>query len=144
MLASPEKLTLGPGQSRAISLKSLVEPEAETLYRLYVVPVRSMQVEDAHEDTITAPLSVAIGYGVLIRHIPPPAKQHIGWTHRCTADGITLVNTGTISLQLSKLEMAGIKQPQVRIALFPGAPQYFASNHLNFFVGEKSQILICP
>lgn len=144
MLASPDKLTLGPGQSRAISLKSLVEPEAETLYRLYIVPVRSMQVEQAPEDKITAPMSVSIGYGVLLRHMPPPAKQQTGWTHRCTGDGITLENTGNISLQVSELELAGSKQPKVKVALFPGTPQHFAGKDFVFVVGEKRQVLKCP
>ena len=144
MLASPDKLTLGPGQSRAINLKSLVEPEAETLYRLYIVPVRSMQVEQAPEDKITAPMSVAIGYGVLVRHMPPPAKQQTGWTHRCTGDGVTLENTGNISLQLSELESVGSKQPKTKVALFPGTPQHFVGKRFTFVVGEKSQVLICP
>lgn len=107
MLASPDKITLGPGQSRAVSLKSLIEHNSETLYRLYIVPVRSMQVEEAPEDKITAPMSVSIGYGVLLRHMPPPAKQHSGWTHRCDYSGITLENTGTVSLQLTELREGG-------------------------------------
>ena len=36
MLASPDKLTLGPGQSRVIGLKSLVEPEAQRTIGLIV------------------------------------------------------------------------------------------------------------
>lgn len=143
MLASPDKLTLGPGQSRTISLKSLVEPEAETLYRLYIVPVRSMQVEEAPEDKITAPMSVAIGYGVLLRHMPPPAKQQSGWSYRCSNGGVTLENTGNVSLQLSELEIIGVKQPKAKVALFPGTPQHFAGKNLNFTVGEKPQVLTC-
>ena len=144
ILASPDKLTLGPGQSRAISLKSLVEPEAETLYRLYIVPVRSMAVEGAPEDKITAPMSVSIGYGVLVRHMPPPAKQQTGWTHRCTGDGVTLENTGNISLQVSELVIAGSKLPNTKVALFPGTPQHFTGKHFEFVMGEKSQVLECP
>ena len=144
MLASPDKVTLGPGQSRAISLKSLTEPEAETLYRLYVVPVRSMQVQDAPEDKITAPMSVAIGYGVLIRHMPPPGKQHSGFTHRCTAGGVTLENTGNISIQLSEFERVGGQAPRTNIALFPGTPQEFAGKKFKFIFDEKLQVLECP
>ena len=144
MLASPDKLTLGPGQSRAISLKSLIEPEAETLYRLYIVPVRAMQVEQAPEDKITAPMSVAIGYGVLLRHMPPPAKQKTDWTYHCKNDGVTLESTGNVSVQLTALEGAGIKLPKAKVALFPGTPQHFATKRLKFIVGEKSQVLECP
>lgn len=144
MLASPDKLTLGAGQSRAISLKSLVEPEAETLYRLYIVPVRAMQVEQAPEDKITAPMSVAIGYGVLVRHMPPPAKQRASWTYHCKDGGVTLENTGNISVQVSGLESAGIKLPKAKAALFPGTPQHFAGKSLKFTVDEKPQVLECP
>jgi len=52
MLASPDKLTLGPNQSRSITLRSLAEPENEELYRLYIVPVRSLKVDDAPQDKI--------------------------------------------------------------------------------------------
>ena len=143
MLANPDKLTLGPGQSRAISLKSLVEPEVETLYRLYIVPVRSMQVEEAPEDKITAPMSVSIGYGVLVRHMPPPAKQQTGWTHRCIDGGVTLENTGNVSLQLSELERAGVKQTKSKVALFPGTPQHFTTSPLKFVIDNKMQTLEC-
>lgn len=144
MLASPDKLTLGPGQSRPISLKSLVEPEAETLYRLYIVPVRSMQVEEAPVDKITAPMSVAIGYGVLVRHMPPPAKQKTGWTHSCDANGMTLENTGNVSLQISDIESVGGKLQKNKVALFTGTPQHFSGKRLNFIVDEKPQVLVCP
>ena len=143
MLASPDKLTLGPGQSRVIGLKSLVEPEVETLYRLYIVPVRSMQVEEAPEDKITAPMSVSIGYGVLVRHMPPPAKQQTGWTHRCIDGGVTLENTGNVSLQLSELERAGVKQTKSKVALFPGTPQHFTTSPLKFVIDNKMQTLEC-
>ena len=97
-----------------------------------------MQVEEAPEDKITAPMSVAIGYGVLLRHMPPPAKQQSGWSYRCSNGGVTLENTGNVSLQLSELEIVGVKQPKAKVALFPGTPQHFAGKNLNFTVGEKT------
>ena len=144
MLASPDKLTLGPGQSRAISLKSLTEPEAESLYRLYIIPIRSMKVKDAPLDQITAPMSVAIGYGVLIRHLPPPAKHKAGWTHLCTADGLTMKNTGNISLQLSEFERVGGAAPIANVALFPGTPQQFSGTKFRFIIDKETQVLECP
>ena len=76
LLAHPDRLSLGPGQSRKIALKSLVEPTAEALYRLYVIPAKVMQVEQAPQDKITAPMSVAIGYGVLVRHAAGGQADH--------------------------------------------------------------------
>lgn len=143
MLASPDKLSLGPGQSRAISLKSLAEPAVEALYRLYILPVRSMQVEDAPKGKITAPMSVSVGYGVLIRHMPPPALQRTGLTHRCDAGGVTLENTGNVRMVLSDVAVAGSSQIKNKVALFPGTPQLFAGKRLSFVIDDASQTLDC-
>lgn len=139
MLASPEKLTLGPGQSRKVSLKSLFEPEAEGLYRLYIVPVRSLKVDDAPKDKITAPMSVAIGYGVLVRHMPPPEKQRSGWSHSCDKSGITLVNTGNVRHVLSDVGKAG-----ETVGLFPGTPQHFPGKTLSLHDKDQARTLDCP
>ncbi|MGR4041277.1 hypothetical protein [Pseudomonas sp. 910_21] len=143
ILASPDKLTLGPGQSRAISLKSLAEPGAEELFRLYIVPVRSMQVEEAPQDKISAPMSVAVGYGVLVRHMPPPAKQQSGWSHRCDATGLTLENTGNVRLVLSEVEVDRGSHKR-KVALFPGTPQHFNGKRLSLLANDQPQTLECP
>ncbi|WP_269501795.1 pilus assembly protein [Burkholderia sp. IMCC1007] len=142
MLASPDKLTLGPSQTRAIVLKSLTEPEAEELYRLYIVPVRSLKVDDAPKDKITVPMSVAIGYGVLVRHMPPPDKQRSGWTHRCENGGLTLENTGNIREVFTDVVYDRSKPAQT-LAVFPGTPQRFATRHMTLRVDDKPVTLDC-
>jgi len=139
ILPSPEKLTLGPGQSRRVSLKSLFEPAEEALYRLYIVPVRSLKVDDAPKDKISAPMSVSIGYGVLVRHMPPPDKQRVGWNHRCGAGVITLVNTGNVRQLLSD-----VGKPGETVALFPAAPQQFSGKHLSLRDKNRVETLDCP
>jgi len=143
MLASPDKLTLGPGQSRQIELKSLMEPAQEEVYRLYVVPIRSLKVEDAPKDKITAPMSVAIGYGVLVRHLPPPGKLKVAWAHRCEEDGITLESTGNVRTLFSNVSYDGAKQPQT-VAVFPGTPQHFATKRMTLSVDDQPVTLTCP
>ncbi|BBA40242.1 MULTISPECIES: pilus assembly protein [Burkholderia] len=143
MLASPDKLTLGPGQSRQIELKSLTDPAQEEVYRLYVVPIRSLKVEDAPADKITAPMSVAIGYGVLVRHLPPPGKLNVAWTHRCEDGGITLESTGNVRTLFSNASYDGVKQPQT-IAVFPGTPQHFATKRMTLSVQDEPKTLQCP
>ncbi|WP_321959003.1 pilus assembly protein [Burkholderia cenocepacia] len=143
MLASPDKLTLGPNQTRSIVLKSLAEPEQEELYRLYVLPVRSLKVEQATEDKITAPMSVAIGYGVLVRHMPAPGKQKTGWTHRCEAGGVTLENTGNVRQLFTDVVDGKSKTPQ-RVALFPGTPQHFAVKRMAMNIDDKPVTVECP
>lgn len=142
MLASPDKLTLGPGQTRSIVLKSLAEPESEEVYRLYIVPVRSLKVDDAPQDRITAPMSVAIGYGVLVRHMPRPDKQRSGWTHRCENDGLTLENTGNIREVFTDVVYDSSKPAQT-LAVFPGTPQRFATRHMTLRVDDKPITLDC-
>ena len=72
--AGPSRPLVGGLQSRKIA-QVVGRASAEALYRLYVIPAKVMQVEQAPQDKITAPMSVAIGYGVLVRHMPPVAKQ---------------------------------------------------------------------
>ncbi|WP_321783898.1 pilus assembly protein [Burkholderia pyrrocinia] len=143
ILASPDRLTLGPNQDRSISLKSLAEPDSEALYRLYVLPVRSLKVDDAPQDKITAPMSIAVGYGVLVRHMPPPGKQRTGWTHRCERGGITLEATGNVREVFTDVSY-GDTQPAQTIAVFPGTPQHFATRRMTLNAGSAPQALACP
>ncbi|UEP51514.1 pilus assembly protein [Burkholderia ambifaria] len=143
MLASPDKLTLGPNQTRSITLRSLAEPANEALYRLYIVPVRSLKVDDAPQDKITAPMSVSVGYGVLVRHMPPPGKQRVGWAHRCENGGLTLENTGNVRQVFNDVKCDGAASAQT-IAVFPGTPQHFATKRMTLRADDKPQTLECP
>ena len=143
LLASPDKLTLGPGQSRTISLKSLSVPAAEEMYRLYVVPARAMQVEEAPQDKISAPMSVSIGYGVLIQHMPPPGLQRSGWSYRCEDAGVRLENTGNVSLVLADIASPDRRLEQNRVVLFPGASRRFEGKKLTMLIGDAPQGFDC-
>lgn len=142
LIASPDKVTLGPGQTRQIEVKSLMEPAREELYRLYVVPVRSLKVDAAPQDKITAPMSVSIGYGVLVRHLPPPGKLHMSWAHRCENGGITLEATGNVRTLFSDVTYDGAKSPQT-VAVFPGTPQHFAAKRMTMRVDDEQKTLMC-
>ncbi|MBN3794103.1 pilus assembly protein [Burkholderia sp. Ac-20392] len=143
LIVNPDKLTLGPSQSRQIVLRSLMEPSQEELYRLYIVPVRSLKVDDAPHDKITAPMSVAIGYGVLVRHMPPVSEIRTGWTHRCEDGGITLETTGNVRAVLSNVSYDGVQQPQT-VAVFPGVPQHFMTKRMTLRANDEQRTLVCP
>ncbi|MEB7861191.1 hypothetical protein NGK12_11525 [Raoultella ornithinolytica] len=143
MLASPDKLTLGPSQTREIVLTSLAEPEREDVYRLYIIPVRSLKVVDAPKDKITAPMSVSIGYGVLVRHLPPPGKQRSGWTHRCEQGGMTLESTGNVREELTDVLWPGGKTVRA-LSLYPGTPLHFDATRMTLSAEGKPQTLECP
>lgn len=142
VLANPSRLTLGPGQSRKVTLTALSEPTAETLYRLYIVPARAMRVETAPTDKITAPVSVAIGYGVLVRHLPAPARQVESWTHRCEAGDIVLENTGSVRVVFSQVSVDGAS-PQRRIGLYPGTPHHIQGKTFSGMIDGQQQSVEC-
>ncbi|UEP37214.1 pilus assembly protein [Burkholderia ambifaria] len=142
LIANPDKLTLGPSQTRQIVLKSLAEPQQEELYRLYIVPVKSLKVDEAPQDKITAPMTFSIGYGVLVRHMPPPAKQRTGWAHRCDNGGITLETTGNVRELLTDVSYNNAKESKT-VALFPGTPQHFATKHMTLRSGDEQKTLEC-
>lgn len=145
LIATPNKLTLGPNQSRDILLTSLKEPGSETIYRLYVVPVKSLNISGTSDDKITAPMTLSVGYGVLIRHLPVPTNQHSALAHRCGANEITLLNTGTVSLRLQKLKTNTTQNavPDV-IALFPSKPRTFKTSQLSAELNGKPVEIACP
>ncbi|MBR8657759.1 pilus assembly protein, partial [Achromobacter sp. Marseille-Q0513] len=118
------------------------EPQAEALSRLYVIPVKTMQVDGAPKEKITAPMSVAIGYGVLVRHVPPAAKQVASWTHRCADGGMVLENTGNVRVVLPEATSAARAAPQA-LALFPGVPQRIEGGTLQWKDGGESRSLAC-
>jgi len=143
VLASPEKMTLGPNQSRDIRLISMEEPLQESIYRLYITPVKALKVENAPTDRITAPMSVSIGYGVLVRHMPAPNKQKSGWTHRCENGHILLENTGNVRVRMTNVKVSSVKNGQ-SVGLFPGTPLVFKGNKMTLNADDEPFTVSCP
>ena len=85
MIFNPNRITLGPKQKRDIKLLPLKAPAQETLYRLYINPIVDIKAIGNSEDKskIHAPMTVSIGYGVLVHHLPPHAEQIRHWQHQC-------------------------------------------------------------
>lgn len=126
MMASPGKLTLGPGQRRDISLVALKAPAKENVYRLYIVPVSSIKVLGSEDQNrITAPLTFGVAYGVVVHHLPPTGAQTQGWTHQCTAGGLQLMVTGNINSRFHDLEAIPAGSMSREEKVFPGTPRVF-------------------
>ncbi|WP_051506703.1 hypothetical protein [Chania multitudinisentens] len=105
MMASPTKLTLGPGQKRDINLVVLTVPQKEVLYRLYIVPVSSIKVVgDESKDKIKAPLTFGVAYGVVVHHLPPAGAQIRSWNHQCSTEGMQLSATGNVNILFRELQ----------------------------------------
>lgn len=144
MLATPEKLALGPNQSREIHLTSLAEPEQEELYRLYITPVTALSVTDAPKEKISAPMSFSIGYGVMVRHMPDPERQKAGWSWRCEGQQIALTNTGNVRVRLSDIQLQPGGLQRQAVGLFPGVPHYFKARRITMNVDEQPAVVSCP
>lgn len=123
LMASPTKLTLGPGQKRDLNLVALKSPIRETLYRLYIVPVSSIKiVGNESREKISAPITFGVAYGVLVHHQPPTGAQIRGWEYKCVTGGLQLTATGNVYTQLSQLQAeptGGLSDEQ---KVFPGTP----------------------
>lgn len=144
LMATPNKLTLGPNQSRDILLTSLQEPANETVYRLYVVPVKSLNISGAPDNKITAPLTLSVGYGVLIRHLPAPANQRSALDHLCSVGELTLYNRGNVRLLLSQIKTVSSQAVPDVLALFPGTPQTLKTRQLSGELDGKRVQMACP
>lgn len=145
MLATPEKLALGPNQSRDIHLTSLAEPQQEALYRLYITPTTAFSVTDAPQEKIAAPVSFSVGYGVLVRHMPAEDVQKTGWSFKCEGNKIALTNTGNVRLRLSEIKlMPGSRALEKAVGLFPGMPQRFDATAMTLNVDAEPATVNCP
>ncbi|HEM8293723.1 TPA: pilus assembly protein [Providencia stuartii] len=139
LMANPAKLTLGPGQKRDINLISLSSPDKETVYRLYVIPVSSINIiGDEPKDKIEAPVSFGIGYGVIVYHLPEKSKQISSWNYSCTAAGMRLISDGNVKVVLNELnEIPKSKKEINEIKLFPNVSQLFSFKNLKGKVDGK-------
>jgi len=66
LLISPMRLVLGPQQQREISVKELRKPEQRKIWRVTFRPREHISVQGVTSDNTQVPLSVSIGYGVVV------------------------------------------------------------------------------
>lgn len=84
-------------------------------------------------------MTISIGYGVLIHHLPPAAAQTRHWQHQCSATGeLTLTATGTVHSKFKQLESGGNPALADSLNLYPGTALTLPFKQLNGEVdGEK-------
>ncbi|MGJ3355350.1 hypothetical protein [Providencia sp. Je.9.19] len=128
IIASPTKISLGPGQSREVKLVGLNAPVKETVYRLYVLPVSSFNVIGGKEANkkISAPTVISVGYGVLVR-VLPDGEVHQELTYECKSDGMLLINNGNTRADLMNVTTDDSKQKAIsRLSVYPSTPVHFS------------------
>jgi P pilus assembly chaperone PapD len=145
MMASPAKLTLGPGQKRDINLVALKAPARETLYRLYIVPVSSIKVVgDENKEKISAPLTFGVAYGVLVHHLPSSGGQSKAWSHQCTAGGLQLTSNGSVHSLFKQLQATPAGNMAKEQKVFPGTPLVFLVKTLKGNADGQPFDIRCP
>ncbi|AHM76252.1 fimbria/pilus periplasmic chaperone [Yersinia hibernica] len=144
IIFNPSRITLGPKQKRDIKLLPLKPPEQETLYRLYIDPVVNIKaVGNGDKSKIHAPMTISIGYGVLIHHVPPAAEQTHHWQHQCTADGLILSSTGNVHSKFAQLKSPDDTALADSLNLYRGAPVTLSVKQLSGRANNETFTINC-
>ncbi|AIN19226.1 hypothetical protein CH54_2822 [Yersinia rochesterensis] len=145
IIFNPSRITLGPKQKRDIKLLPLKSPTQETLYRLYIDPVVATKVSGGSEDKskIHTPMTISIGYGVLIHHVPPMATQSRRWQHECLPDGLMLSSTGNVHNKFAQLKSRDNATLTDSLNLYPGVPITLSVKQLNGQVDNETFTVSC-
>lgn len=66
LLVTPNRFVLAPGQKYRMNIKTLGAPASNQVWRLTFRPREHVVVQAQGVDGVSAPLSVSVGYGVVI------------------------------------------------------------------------------
>ena len=66
LLVTPTRLVLAPGQKYRMNIKTLVTPTNNQVWRVTFRPRENVIVQAQGAEGVSAPLSVSVGYGVVI------------------------------------------------------------------------------
>lgn len=146
IIFNPSRITLGPKQKRDIKLLPLKSPQQETLYRLYINPVVETKVvgESKDKNKIHAPMTISIGYGVLIHHVPPTAAQTRHWQHQCLPDNsLMLSSKGSVHSKFKELISQGDAKLTDSLNVYPGTSVTLPVKQLSGKVDDEPFTLHC-
>ena len=66
LLVTPSRLVLAPGQKSRMNIKTLITPANNQVWRVTFRPRENVIVQAQGAEGVSAPLSVSVGYGVVI------------------------------------------------------------------------------
>ncbi|VWB31288.1 pilus assembly protein [Burkholderia lata] len=117
LVAFPFKLSLAPGQTKRIIVKSLKAVQNETVYRLDVKP--SIKAMTQGHQTTAGTVVVNFGFSTLVRQMPERESAKLSVV--CDAQGARLTATGTVRYLVKGAKVDGeITEP---FNVYPGVPQ---------------------
>lgn len=146
IIFNPSKITLGPNQKRDIKLLPLKSPEQETLYRLYIEPIVETKVtgSNSEKNKIHAPMTISIGYGVLIHHVPPLSAQTHHWQHQCLpGNSLILSSKGNVHSKFKELTSQDETKITDSLNLYAGTPVTLPVKQLSGKVDNEPFTLHC-
>ena len=76
LLVTPNRLVLAPGQKYRMNIKTLVTPANNQVWRVTFRPRENVIVQAQVAEGVSAPLSVSVGYGVVIYQNPATPQNH--------------------------------------------------------------------
>ena len=76
LLVTPNRLVLAPGQKYRMNIKTLVTPANNQVWRVTFRPRENVIVQAQVAEGVSAPLSVSVGYGVVIYQNSATPQNH--------------------------------------------------------------------
>ena len=76
LLVTPNRLVLAPGQKYRMNIKTLVTPANNQVWRVTFRPRENVIVQAQGAEGVSAPLSVSVGYGVVIYQNSATPQNH--------------------------------------------------------------------
>lgn len=116
LYVSPFKLSLGPGQSKTVTLKPLADVEQEQVYRLDIRPVVNL-LDRAGQGT-SGNVVVTLAFSTLVRLLPQ--NETSGLSLRCAPQGAWLAASGNVRYQVKDAVADG--RPVEPFNVYPSTP----------------------
>ena len=76
LLVTPTRLALAPGQKYRMNIKTLGTPDSNQVWRVTFRPREHVTVQVQGPDGVLAPLSVSVGYGMVIYQNSATSRIH--------------------------------------------------------------------
>ncbi|WP_334043176.1 hypothetical protein [Burkholderia ambifaria] len=114
--ASPFRMSLAPGQTKAITIRVLRPVETEMVYRLDVRPVT--KVLGAGHTKSSASIVANLAFSGIVRQLPSEIREALAVT--CEASGARLTATGNVRYRVEGAKADGRSLDAFNV--YPGVP----------------------
>lgn len=117
LYATPFRISLAPGQSKAITLRPLGTVDVEHVYRLDIRP--AVGVLETGRDSATGLVAINVAYSALVRQLPRSEQASIAVA--CEAGAIRFVADGNVRYSVTGVDVDGETLKPFNV--YPGSPR---------------------